>query len=313
MREASSDQPDEEHPYRAMYSSLLGGIILNPALMTIPIDDHMVHRGHGVFDTTMLINGYLYNLDSHLDRFLKSATAAKITPPYPPSTIRRILLLLSAASKLKTGSVRYWLSSGPGDFSLSPPAINPRPAFYSVVINTNFTQELEGVKVITSTIPMKPPKFATMKNVNYLPNVLSKMEAEEKGAFASIWVDEDRCIAEGPNANIAFVSRERELILPKPDRILHGCTAKRLLMLGKKLVGKGILKSVESRDVSVEEAKSSSEMMFVSSLIPIMPVVEWDGDAIGDGNVGEVTQAVSELLWEDIIAGPEMLRTEVPY
>ncbi|PKA59186.1 Branched-chain-amino-acid aminotransferase-like protein 3, chloroplastic [Apostasia shenzhenica] len=123
-----------------------------------------------------------------------------------------------------------------------------------------------------------------MKNVNYLPNVLSKMEAEEKGAFALVWVDEDRCnIAEGPNANIVIVSRKRELILPKLDRVLHGCTAKRLLMLGKKLVGKGILKSVESRDISAEEAKSSSEMIFVSSLIPIMPVVEWDGEAIGDG------------------------------
>lgn len=47
----------EQQPYRAMYSSLIGGITLDPALMVIPLDDHMVHRGHGVFDTALLING----------------------------------------------------------------------------------------------------------------------------------------------------------------------------------------------------------------------------------------------------------------
>lgn len=47
----------EKQPYPAMYSSVYGGIILDPALMVIPIDDHMVHRGHGVFDTAVLLDG----------------------------------------------------------------------------------------------------------------------------------------------------------------------------------------------------------------------------------------------------------------
>ncbi|XP_020585270.1 D-amino-acid transaminase, chloroplastic-like [Phalaenopsis equestris] len=312
MRSIRCNETAEEHPCRAMYSSLIGGIILDPALMVIPIDDHMVHRGHGVFDTAMLMNGCLYDLDSHLDRFLKSASSAKISPPYPRETIKGIIFLLAAASKLKTGSIRYWLSSGPGDFLLSPPS-KARPTFYSVAIAKEYNQKLEGVKVITTTIPTKPPKFATMKTVNYLPNVLSKMEAEEMGVYSSIWVDEQGYVAEGPNCNIAFVSKERELLLPKPDRILHGCTAKRLLILASKLIGRGILKSVITRDISVEEAKGSAEMMFVSSLIPIMAVVDWDGEPIGDGNIGEVTQAISDLFWEDIIAGTQMLRTKVAY
>ncbi|KAG0499194.1 hypothetical protein HPP92_003494 [Vanilla planifolia] len=143
MREGKANGMLEEHPYRAMYSSLLGGIIMDPALMVVPMDDHMVHRGHGVFDTAMLVNGYLYDLDAHLDRFLRSASAAKISHPYPHETLRGIVLLLAAASRLKTGSLRYWLSSGPGDFSLSPPS-NPRPAFYSLAMETTFSRELEG-------------------------------------------------------------------------------------------------------------------------------------------------------------------------
>lgn len=47
----------KKKPYPAMYSSIFGGIILDPAMMVIPIDDHMVHRGHGVFDTAIILNG----------------------------------------------------------------------------------------------------------------------------------------------------------------------------------------------------------------------------------------------------------------
>ncbi|PRQ24911.1 putative D-amino-acid transaminase, Aminodeoxychorismate lyase [Rosa chinensis] len=77
-------------PYPAMYSSIYGGIILDPALMVIPIDDHMVHRGHGVFDTAILLNGYLYELDVHLNRFLRSASKARIPSPFDRSTLRSI-------------------------------------------------------------------------------------------------------------------------------------------------------------------------------------------------------------------------------
>jgi len=117
----------------AMYSSVVGGIILDPAMMALPIDDHMVHRGHGVFDTAMLLDGCLYELDPHLDRFLRSAARARIASPFPRDTLRRILIQTTAASGCRRGSIRYWLSNGPGDFLLSPRGC-PSPAFYAVVI-----------------------------------------------------------------------------------------------------------------------------------------------------------------------------------
>ena len=86
---ASSGPP----PYPAMYSSVFGGIILDPAMMVLPIDDHMVHRGHGVFDTAMILDGALYELDAHLDHFLWSTATARVgTPPFPRGTLRRILI-----------------------------------------------------------------------------------------------------------------------------------------------------------------------------------------------------------------------------
>jgi 4-amino-4-deoxychorismate lyase len=59
--------------FYAMYSSHLGGIVTDPALMVLPLDDHMVHRGHAVFDTAMIVGGKLYQLEAHLERFLRSA------------------------------------------------------------------------------------------------------------------------------------------------------------------------------------------------------------------------------------------------
>ncbi len=103
-----------------MYSSVLGGIVTDPALMVLPLDDHMVHRGHAVFDTATLTHGMLYQLDPHLDRLIKSADGARIPPPFPRERLRQIILETAAASRQREGSVRYWLSAGPGGFGLGP-------------------------------------------------------------------------------------------------------------------------------------------------------------------------------------------------
>ncbi len=90
--------------YMAFYSSELGGIVTDPALMIVSVDDHMVHRGHAVFDTATLTKGYLYQLDDHLDRFYSSASKAALTPPFPRNQIRRIILETAAATKCFEGA-----------------------------------------------------------------------------------------------------------------------------------------------------------------------------------------------------------------
>ncbi|CAO2186371.1 unnamed protein product [Urochloa humidicola] len=312
LQEKCKSSSKSSYSYPAMYSSVAGGIILDPAMMVVPVDDHMVHRGHGVFDTAMLMDGCLYELDAHLERFLRSAAKARIdTGPFPREALRSILVQMTAASGCRKGSIRYWLSAGPGDFLLSSSGC-PAPAFYGVVIASEYEQCRHGVRAVTASVPMKPPLFATMKNVNYLPNVLSIMDAEDRGAWASVWVDDRGFVAEGPHVNVAFVTAERELVLPEFDRILGGCTAKRLLALAPKLVDEGLLTAVATRNITAEEAKRSSvEMAFVGSGLPVLPIVEWDGTPIGDGKVGNLMLALSDLLWEDMKSGPD--RIPVPY
>src|SRR6201988_4852521 len=84
--------------FSAFYSSQLGGIVTDPALMVIPFDDHMVHRGHGIFDTAGIVNGRIYNLEAHLDRFLGSAKRSKLKLAGSRSEMRDIIVRTTAAS-----------------------------------------------------------------------------------------------------------------------------------------------------------------------------------------------------------------------
>src|ERR1043166_5155517 len=96
--------------FYAMYSSVLGGIVTDPALMVLPLDDHMVHRGHAVFDTATLTHGMLYQLDPHLDRLLRSAESARIPIPVSREQLRQIIMDTAGASRQPEGSGRYLLS-----------------------------------------------------------------------------------------------------------------------------------------------------------------------------------------------------------
>src|SRR5215468_4630986 len=84
--------------FSAFYSSQLGGIVTDPALMVIPFDDHMVHRGHGIFDTAGLVNGRIYDLEAHLDRFLGSAERSRLVLPGSRHDMREIIVNTAAAS-----------------------------------------------------------------------------------------------------------------------------------------------------------------------------------------------------------------------
>lgn len=233
------------------------------------------------------IHSNLYDLDSHLDRLLNSARLAKITPPFPRQALKTILIKLASVSRCREGSLRYWLSAGPGNFSLSSAGCS-ESTFYAIAMEEYHEprrpEVIQGVKVITSTVPMKSCIFATIKNVNYLPNALSLLEAEENGAFASIWIDDQGCIAEGPNANIAFINKTNRLLLPSFKKTLGGCTANRLTHLASELVRTGVLEGVTTKDITVEEGKECNEMMFVGSGLPIIPIIAWDDQPIGDGN-----------------------------
>lgn len=301
--------------YKAMYSSVVGGITKDPAAMVLPLDDHMVHRGHSVFDTALIWNGHLYGLDVHLDRLFRSAKKAWIVPPFPKEELRRILIELAAVSELQAGSLRYYVSAGPGSFNLSM-AECVGSTFYAVALDEDdHCNEDEHVKVITSSVAIKPPQFATVKSTNYLPNAMVLAEANQKDAYTGIWVDEEGFIGEAPNMNVAFVSAEGTLLVPSFERILAGCTAHRMLELADKLIegDSPLLREVQVRKVTVDEAKRAVEMFLISSGILIKSVSEWDDTPVGNGCPGPVSKALLRLLEADRDSASYPHRVEIPY
>jgi 4-amino-4-deoxychorismate lyase len=300
--------------YYAMYSSVLGGILTDPALMVLPLDDHMVHRGHAVFDTAILANGMLYQLDRHLERLLHSAEMARIPLPFPVERLRRIVIDTAAASGKRDGSVRYWLSAGPGGFGLTS-AECVGSSFYVVIFGAEFYPEsiyTQGLKVVTSTVPIKPPFFARVKSTNYLPNVLVVLEAKERGADNGIFIDGRGMVAEGSNMNVAFVTRDRIFRHPPFDAILSGITVQRLLELARRLAEQGELSDIRIGDVSLAEGREAAEMMLVGSSVKVAPVVQWDGKPIGDGKPGPIAKKLLQLWREDIRSATDQL-IPVPY
>jgi len=300
--------------FYAMYSSALGGIVTDPALMVLPLDDHMAHRGHSVFDTATLTGGMLYQLDPHLDRLLRSAELARVPLPFPREELRQIILDTAAASRQREGSVRYWLSAGPGGFGLGP-AECVGSSFYVIVFNQELypaSYYTDGMKVITSNIPIKPPLFARIKSTNYLPNVLVVLEAKDRSADNGIFIDQRGMVAESSNMNVAFVTKDRVFRHPVFDAILSGITIQRVLQFAERLVQQGDLKEIRLADVSVNEGREAAEMMLIGSSIKIAPVVEWDGRPIGDGKPGPIAKMLLQLWEEDVRSAADQL-VRVPY
>ena len=299
--------------YYAFYSSQLGGIVTDPALMVLPFDDHMVHRGHGIFDTAAIVNGKIYDLEAHLDRFLRSASLSKLVLPCTREEMRELIVRTTAASGQREGSIRYWISAGPGSLGLAP-AAGAEPGFFVMIfggLSYPETWMTEGLRVMTTTYPIKPPLYAITKSTNYLPNILMQMEAQEAGLDNGVFVDEAGNVGESSNMNVAFIGEDGVLQHPKFDHILSGCTSLRLLELARGLVG-GLLRGVEVRDIPLAEARAAREMLLIGSSVKVAPIVEWDRKPIGDGKPGPIAKALRDVLTRDMREAKDRL-IDVPY
>jgi 4-amino-4-deoxychorismate lyase len=309
----SSLRQSQPVKYAAFYSSQLGGVVTDPSLMVLPFDDHMVHRGHGIFDTAGLVNGRIYDLEAHLDRFERSAAHSKLVMPATREVLRDIIVATVAASGARDGAIRYWLSSGPGSLELSP-APGAAPGFFVMVfpgLSYPARWYTEGLRVMTTTYPIKPSLYAVTKSTNYLPNVLMQMEAKAAGVDNGVFIDAHGHVGESSNMNVAFVTEDGVLRHPRFDHILQGCTSLRMLDLAARLVHDGALAGIEVCDIPVAEARAAREMLLIGSSVKVAPIVAWDGQPIGDGHPGPVAGALLALLEDDMRTGDRLI--DVPY
>jgi branched-subunit amino acid aminotransferase/4-amino-4-deoxychorismate lyase len=307
---------DRRQPYHdsylAMYSSWLGGVVTDPVLMLHPIDDHLVHRGDGVFETMKCVAGGIYNLQAHLDRLDHSALAVHLESPMDRDSLVQTIIETVRAGGNPDSAVRLFLSRGPGSFGVNPyESIGAQLVVVATTLGLPFMQKHpEGAHVKSSSIPAKPARYAGIKNCNYHPNVLMSREAVDLGTDFVASYDESGFLAEGATENIGIVDSAGSLTFPDLEGILSGTTMMRVCELAQTLVACGDLSGVVFRHISRDEIFAAREVLIVGTTRNVTAVRKYDDTVIGDGTPGPVWKALSERLEEDIRHNVE-LRTEV--
>ena len=288
--------------YLAMYSSVLGGVVTHPFLMTVPLDDHMVHRGDGIFEAFKCVNGNIYNLQAHLERLERSARAVYLMLPASLEKISDLVIGTIRIAGVRDCLIRLFISRGPGGFTTNPYECPSSQVYIVVCSPSSYPEEYstKGVLIKSSNIPIKKSYFATIKSCNYLPNVLMKKEAVDRGVQYTISMDENGFLGEGSTENIGLVNAEGMLKLPRFSRILKGTTVTRVAELAESLVKAGQLRKVIFEDITLSEAYSGSEILLFGTTFDIMPAVNFDGHPIGSGRPGQIYHLLRELLEEDI-------------
>ena len=298
--------------YLAMYSSVFGGVVVEPALMVIPLDDHIINRGDGIFEFFPVKNGYAYCFDAHLARLERSAEIISLDLPFDIATIKQIALETVAIAGAKDCGVRLFVSRGLGDFECDP-TTPKKSLFYVIVLGMKLADTgipPEGVSAITTHVPIKPGVYAQVKTTCYLLNALVHLEAHRNNASFGIWYDQEGHLAEASTSCVAIVNQEKILKYPRFEHILKGTGLIRGVELAKELVKSGELKGISQTDITQHEVYESSEMLVLGSG-RVIPVVKYDGRSIGSGKPGPVSRRLWELFQKDMAEGPSEVRTRI--
>lgn len=279
----------------AFYEHRVGAICKDPALMLMPWDDHLVHRGDGVFETIKWVNGRVYLLDEHLARMERSGQAIDLAPPCPWAEVREIVLEVGRACGADMGLYRILLGRGPGGFGIFPSEC-PQPSLYVAAYSYSPKPESvfeRGVTAFRTSIPAKQSYLATIKSIDYLPNVLMKKEAVAKGKDFPVCFDSRGFMAEGATENIALVDASGCVTVPKLDNALSGTTMLRVLELARGEIPH-CYKSITEEDIF-----AAREMLVLGTTAQVIPVVEYGGRPVGDGRPGPVGRRLLEMLRKD--------------
>ncbi len=296
--------------YLAMYSSVYGGIVKDPVLMMIPLDDHMAHRGDGIFETMKCVDGNIYNMKAHLERLSHAASVLAHNLPYSLEETGRIVVETVRAGGEKNCLIRLFVSRGSGSFGVNPYDC-PKAHLYVAITRHKYLSPAvykKGVRLKTSKIPVKHPFFATIKHCNYLANVLMAKEVKDAGVDFVAAFDGNGHLAEGATENIGIVTQDRKLLFPKLEGILCGTTMMRVVELAReKLVSSGELEGTDFTDIDRTAMLKAEEVLVVGTTPDVIGVTEFDGKPVGTGVPGGISVKLYDLMQADIRGNKKLL------
>lgn len=255
----------------------------------VSVFDHGLLYGDGIFEGIRLYDKCVFKLDEHLERLEYSAKAILLTLPWGREEIAEAVLETCRQNNLVNGYIRLVVTRGKGSLGLSPKGCDDPQLIIIAGQISLYAPELyeSGLKIITvPTRRMGPAALSThIKSLNYLNNILAKMEAAHQGYPEAIMLNEQGYVSECTGDNIFTVSKGTIYTPNASDGALKGVTRGVLKVIAKELDIK-----LRTTKLTRYDVWNADECFLTGTAAEIIPVVEVDARMIGTGSPGEITK-----------------------
>jgi branched-chain amino acid aminotransferase len=257
----------------------------------ISVFDHGFLYGDGIFEGIRLYKGCVFRLDEHLERLEMSAKALCLNMPWTRKEISDIVCESCRRNKLTDGYIRLVVSRGFGDLGLSPKNC-PTPSIICIADSIKlYPEELytTGMKIITApTRRVSPAALPPMiKSLNYLNNILAKMEAQQHGFHECLMLNEQGYVSECTGDNV-FLIHKGKLITPASHAgALVGITRQVAIE-----VAQALNIPVVETNITRYDVWNADECFLTGTAAEVIPVIEVDARTIGTGKPGPLTAKI---------------------
>lgn len=267
----------------------INGKYFNEKTATVSVFDHGLLYGDGIFEGIRAYNGRVFKLKEHIDRLYNSAKALLLTIPMTPAEMTRAVVETCRKNKLRDCYIRLIVTRGPGSLGLNPNRCkNPQVIIIADKIQlyppSMYQKGLDIVTVPTTRNLINAVNPA-IKSLNYLNNILAKIEANIAGVEEAIMLNALGFVAECTGDNVFIVKGDELLTPPLTAGALYGITRGTVMQLGQQV---GL--RVRETDLTRYDLFVADECFLTGTGAELIPVVKIDGRVIGDGKPGKLTK-----------------------
>jgi branched-chain amino acid aminotransferase len=257
----------------------------------ISVFDHGLLYGDGVFEGLRSYNGKIFKLDEHLIRLYNSAKAILLEIPLKFDEFKKVVIETVKKNNLKDSYIRIVVTRGVGDLGLDPRKC-PKPTIFVIASHIQLYPDSlyeKGIDVITVPTRRNLPESLNpaIKSLNYLNNILAKIEATNAGATEGLILNQFGYVSECTGENIFIVKGNTLKTPPISAGALEGITRKVVMDIGKSI---GL--EVKEENLTRYDIYTSDECFLTGTAAEIVPVVSVDRRIIGNGKPGKITMKI---------------------
>lgn len=255
----------------------------------ISVFDHGLLYGDGIFEGIRAYNGRVFKLKEHIDRLFDSAKAILLNIPLTHPQVMRAVVETCRQNKIRDGYIRLVVTRGVGTLGLNPYRCKSPSLFIIADKIQLYPEELYRNGMAVVTVPtvrnLHSALNPAIKSLNYLNNVMAKIEAINGGCEEAVMMNAEGFIAECTGDNIFIVKGNQLLTPPLSAGALHGITRNVVMEMGRE----GGLK-VSEPNLTRYDLFIADECFLTGTGAELIPVVKIDGRVIGSGKPGQVTK-----------------------